>query len=132
MQPPSSIKGVREGLVQKKFSAKELVENYLARISVQDKELHSYLFVAEESVREEAAKIDESVAEGLPLGALAGVPVAIKDNICTEGYNTECYSKILEGDGLLKIEYGFHVTMMIAGAILAFFFYTRILRQKLD
>jgi aspartyl-tRNA(Asn)/glutamyl-tRNA(Gln) amidotransferase subunit A len=77
--------------------AVEVVEEHLARISASDADIHAFNFVAFESARAAAAAIDSAVARGENLGPLAGVPVALKDNMCTRGTPTTCSSRILEG-----------------------------------
>ena len=90
-----SIGEAREMLDSKKISAKELAETYISRIKAVDGELKSFITVTEEQALKQAeiaqGKIDKGEAS-----ALCGIPVAIKDNICTEGVKTTCASKMLE------------------------------------
>ncbi len=78
-------------------SALEVVDEHLALIAQRDPELHAYNLVTAESAREQAAAIDAAVLAGEPVGRFAGVPLAMKDNMCTRGVPTTCSSKILEG-----------------------------------
>ncbi len=78
-------------------SALEVVEEHLARIARRDPELHAFLVVTDDRARAAASEIDACVARGQDPGTLAGVPVAIKDNLCTRGVATTCSSRILEG-----------------------------------
>ena len=78
-------------------SASEVVEAHLELIAQRDPELHAYNLVTAESARAEAAAIDARVSAGEVVGPLAGVPLAVKDNMCTKGVPTTCSSKILEG-----------------------------------
>ena len=78
-------------------SALEVVDEHLALIEQRDPELHAYNLVTAESAREQAAAIDAAVLAGEPVGRFAGVPLAMKDNMCTRGVPTTCSSKILEG-----------------------------------
>jgi aspartyl-tRNA(Asn)/glutamyl-tRNA(Gln) amidotransferase subunit A len=91
-----SIQGVREALAAKKVSARELAEEFYARIGAANPELNAYLTLCPERAYAQAERIDGLVASGKPLPALAGVPVAIKDVISTKGVRTTCGSKILE------------------------------------
>ena len=78
-------------------SALEVVNEHLALIEQRDSELNAYNLVTAESAREQAAAIDAAVLAGEPVGRFAGVPLAMKDNMCTRGVPTTCSSKILEG-----------------------------------
>ena len=78
-------------------SALEVVNEHLALIEQRDSELNAYNLVTAESAREQAAAIDAAVLAGEPVGQFAGVPLAMKDNMCTRGVPTTCSSKILEG-----------------------------------
>ena len=69
----------------------------LAAIRARNEELNVFLFVDEEGASLAAARVDAAVARGERVGALAGVPVALKDNLCQNGIPTTCSSRILEG-----------------------------------
>jgi len=77
--------------------AADVVERYLAEIERRDGEVHAFNLVLADEARERAAEIDDDVSVGRDPGPLAGVPVALKDNMCTRGIPTTCSSKILEG-----------------------------------
>src|SRR5213076_1898931 len=70
-----------------------VLEEHLARIAEREGELHAFNEVLEERARADAAEIDA----GQRRGPLAGVPLALKDNMCTRGIPTTCSSKILDG-----------------------------------
>lgn len=78
-----------------KTTAVEATEAVLARIEEKDKELNCYVTVSKESALAQAKAVQAKIEAGELTGALAGVPVAIKDNMCTEGMLTTCSSKIL-------------------------------------
>ena len=78
-------------------SAHETLEESLATIGASDAEIHAFNHVMIDEARAVAASIDAQVAAGGNPGPLAGVPVALKDNMCTRGIPTTCSSKILEG-----------------------------------
>jgi aspartyl-tRNA(Asn)/glutamyl-tRNA(Gln) amidotransferase subunit A len=78
-------------------SAVDVVDEHLARIEARDGELHAFNLVLADEARAAARDIDRRVAAGENPGPLAGVPVALKDNLCTRGIPTTCSSKILEG-----------------------------------
>ena len=78
-------------------SAVEVVDEHLAAIAERDPELHAFNHVMTNEARQAAAAVDRRVAAGEDPGPLAGVPVALKDNMCTRGIPTTCSSRILEG-----------------------------------
>jgi aspartyl-tRNA(Asn)/glutamyl-tRNA(Gln) amidotransferase subunit A len=79
------------------LSAAEVVEEHLARIEEREPELHAFNLVLADEARAAAAELDRRVAAGEDAGPLAGVPVALKDNMATRGIPTTCSSRILEG-----------------------------------
>ncbi|MEY4173388.1 MAG: aspartyl/glutamyl-tRNA(Asn/Gln) amidotransferase subunit, partial [Actinomycetota bacterium] len=84
---------VRSGAVK----ASDLVEQHLARIAEREPEIHAFNHVMADEARATAAAVDEAVRQGDDPGPLAGVTVALKDNMCTRGVPTTCSSRILEG-----------------------------------
>jgi len=78
-------------------SAVEVVEEHLAAIDAGDGEVHAFNLVMADEAMAQAAAVDRTVASGDDPGPLAGVPVALKDNLCTRGVPTTCSSRILEG-----------------------------------
>lgn len=73
----------------------DAVNEALARIEIFDKQLNCYVTVDAEGARKRAEEVQKAIDAGKLTGPLAGVPVAIKDNMCTEGLLTTCSSKIL-------------------------------------
>ncbi|MGD0054337.1 MAG: Asp-tRNA(Asn)/Glu-tRNA(Gln) amidotransferase subunit GatA [Acidimicrobiales bacterium] len=69
----------------------------LEAVRARNDELHVFLFVDEEGALAAARRVDDVVARGGSAGPLAGVPIAIKDNMCQRGVPTTCASKILQG-----------------------------------
>jgi aspartyl-tRNA(Asn)/glutamyl-tRNA(Gln) amidotransferase subunit A len=93
---PSAVElvaAVRSGARQ----ASEVVEYHLDAIAAGDSDIHAFNHVMTDQARSAAEVIDRKVAEGADPGRLAGVPVALKDNMCTRGIPTTCSSRILEG-----------------------------------
>lgn len=87
---------VREKVVSGELTAARIIDHTLARITNVDRELGAYL-VIDGDARKQAAEIDRKRTAGEPLGPLAGVPIALKDNFVTRGVATTAGSKILEG-----------------------------------
>ena len=78
-------------------SARDIVERSLEAADRLDGELHAFVTILHDQARADAAAVDLLVAAGQDPGPLAGVPVALKDNLCTRGIPTTCSSRILEG-----------------------------------
>lgn len=91
-----TIKAFQEGLAEKRFTALEVSQAYFKRIKEKDKKIGSYLSLFENNALKQAEKADLALAQGKKLSPLAGVPLAIKDNILIEGTITTAASKILE------------------------------------
>lgn len=80
----------------REVSVEEAVEAALTQIEKQDGELHSFITVDREGARARAKEVQKAIDEGTLTGPLAGVPAAVKDNLCTEGLLTTCGSRMLE------------------------------------
>ncbi len=78
-------------------SARAAVDVALAAVATGDGEYHAFLSVLPDEARAAADAVDAAVAAGRDPGPLAGVPVALKDNLCTRGAVTTCASRILDG-----------------------------------
>ena len=78
-----------------KTTAVEAAEAVLSQIEKEDKKYNCYVTVDRDGALAQAAAVQEKIEAGELTGPLAGVPVAVKDNICTEGLRTTCSSKIL-------------------------------------
>ncbi len=78
-------------------SAVDVLDEHLAAIEAHDADIHAFNLVTADRARDQAVAVDRTVAAGDDPGALAGVPVALKDNLCTRGVPTTCSSRILEG-----------------------------------
>ncbi len=85
--------GVRSG----ELSARHVLDDHLATIDGREREIHAFNSVLTDRARDAADDIDRRVAAGEDPGPLAGVPIALKDNLCTRGVDTTCSSRILEG-----------------------------------
>jgi aspartyl-tRNA(Asn)/glutamyl-tRNA(Gln) amidotransferase subunit A len=86
------VAGVENG----HWTAREVVDEHLGAIADGDGEIHAFNLVLDDNARAAADEVDRKVAAGESGGPLAGVPVALKDNLCTRGVATTCSSRILE------------------------------------
>jgi len=77
--------------------AADVVEEHLAAIEGHEPDIHAFNVVTAAEARAAASAVDQQVSDGVDPGPLAGVPVALKDNLCTRGVATTCSSRILEG-----------------------------------
>ena len=91
-----TIGGVREGLKSRAFSAEELASEALRSAGEQNATTNAYLTFCPELALEAARRVDQAIAAGENPGPLAGVPIAVKDVIVTEGLRTTCGSRLLE------------------------------------
>lgn len=79
------------------LSAVAVLEENLTAIAAREAEIHAFNLVTTDRARERATQIDADVQAGKKVGRLAGVTIALKDNMCTRGVETTCSSKILAG-----------------------------------
>ncbi len=91
-----SIDSIRAGLLKKEFTAEELTKQALAYAEAENPKTNAYLTFSPERALAAAKAVDAKIAAGQDIGALAGVPVAVKDVIVTKGLRTTCASKLLE------------------------------------
>jgi aspartyl-tRNA(Asn)/glutamyl-tRNA(Gln) amidotransferase subunit A len=92
----SGVIAIAEQVQRGETTALAVAEQALGRIDASNAELNAFLTVAREEVLEQARAVDAKRARGEALGALAGVPIALKDALCTRGVRTTCGSKVLE------------------------------------
>ena len=84
-----------EKLNKNELSSEEIVKAYKARIEDKEKDVKAFITTTLDEAEKEAVKADEERKSGTKSG-LAGVPIGIKDNLCTNGVKTTCASKMLE------------------------------------
>tara|TARA_B100000965_G_scaffold158_1_gene169 strand:+ start:2287 stop:3747 length:1461 start_codon:yes stop_codon:yes gene_type:complete len=108
---------IRKKLISGQISSKEIVQEKLLRISKLDPTLNTFLTVNSDLALKKAEYIDNLRASGEKLPPLAGIPLAVKDNLCTKGIKTTCASKIL-GDFVPPYESTVTERLMNSGAVL--------------
>ena len=91
-----TIVQAHKGLLEKKFSALELTKFFLNKIKKQDKKISAYITVIDDLALSQAKEVDKLISRGKKVPILAGVPVAVKDNILVKGIKATCASKVLE------------------------------------
>ena len=87
---------IREMYDKKEVTVPEVVKAFLDRIKEIDNDIKAYITVCEEDAMKKAYEVQALFDNGEDLGPFAGIPIAIKDNICTKGIKTTCGSKMLE------------------------------------
>ena len=91
----NTIHGLHAKLINKEISATEITQSVLDRIDAVEAEVGCYITQTRESALAQARAVDAKLAAGEQISPLAGIPGALKDNICTNGVKTTCASKIL-------------------------------------
>ncbi len=91
-----TISQARQGLEKKEFSSLELTGSFLAKIKSKDKKISAFLTLTEDLALSQAKEIDRLISKGGKIPVLAGIPLAVKDNILIEGIKTTCASGILK------------------------------------
>ena len=91
-----SIKELKDSMDKKEISSEDIAVAYKEQIEKTDKKIGSYLYINENIVKE-AREIDKKRLKGEDTGILCGIPVGIKDNMCTIDMPTTCASKMMDG-----------------------------------
>jgi len=91
-----TITEIQKKIKSKEVSATEVTQSALQRIEQVDSKVKAFITLTAEEALQDAKKIDEELHKGSQLPSLAGIPMAVKDNICIDGVKTTCGSKILE------------------------------------
>jgi len=94
---PTTALGIARAVRAGELSARTVLDAHLAVIESRESEINAFNLVMADEARAAADAVDRLVADGGDPGVLAGVPLAVKDNLCTRGIPTTCSSRILEG-----------------------------------
>ncbi|MGI6707375.1 MAG: Asp-tRNA(Asn)/Glu-tRNA(Gln) amidotransferase subunit GatA [Clostridia bacterium] len=91
-----TIEEIQQAYKQGSLRVKDVVEAYFKRIDRLEDKVGAFITLCRESALKQAEEMDARLAGGEDLGPLGGIPVAVKDNICTRGIRTTCASRMLE------------------------------------
>ena len=91
-----NFNSLRKEIISNNASVKELVNDIFAKIDLKDPQINSYICTTKDYAIAQAENIDKLIQNNEDLPPLAGIPIAIKDNICTKGVATTCASKMLK------------------------------------
>ena len=91
-----TVHELQEKLKNKELTIKEITEAYANRIDEKEKDVQAFVTVLTDSAKKKAEEIQNKIDSGEIKGEFAGIPIGIKDNICTKGVKTTCSSKMLE------------------------------------
>ena len=91
-----TVHELQEKLEKKELTSEEIVQAYVDRINDKEKDVKAFVTTLCDEALKEAKEIDEKRKKGEKLSSLAGIPIGIKDNMCTKGAKTTCSSRMLE------------------------------------
>ena len=91
-----TVHELQEKLKNKELTIKEITKAYANRINEKEKDVQAFVTVLTDSAKKKAEEIQNKIDSGEIKGEFAGIPIGIKDNICTKGVKTTCSSKMLE------------------------------------
>lgn len=91
-----TVHELKEKLEKKELTSYEIIKACIEKIEEKEKDVQAFVTTLEKDALEKAEEIDKKIASGEIVEKLAGIPIGIKDNICTKGVNTTCSSKMLE------------------------------------
>jgi len=91
-----TVHELKEKLANKELKVTDITKAYIDRIEEKEPEVQAFITVLKEEALKQAEDIERKIEAGEEIGNLAGIPIGIKDNMCTKGVKTTCASKMLE------------------------------------
>ena len=91
-----TVHELRDKLANKEVTSKEITESFAKRIQEKEPDVKAFVNTTLDTAIQKAEEVDRKIASGEKLSSLAGIPIGIKDNICTKGVKTTCSSRMLE------------------------------------
>ena len=91
-----TVHELQEKLEKKELSVTEITKAYINKINENEKDVNAFITLLTSEAEEEAKNMEQKIESGQAPSSLAGIPIGIKDNICTKGVKTTCASKMLE------------------------------------
>ena len=91
-----TVHELQEKLAKKEISSKQIVESYIKQIDEKEADVKAFVTLTKDEALKKAEQVDDKIQKGEITSSLAGIPIGIKDNICTKGVRTTCSSKMLE------------------------------------
>ena len=91
-----TVHELQEKIKNKELTIKEITEAYINRINEKEKDIQAFVTELTDEAKKSAEEIQNKIESGEMTGEFAGIPIGIKDNICTKGIKTTCSSRMLE------------------------------------